>query len=69
MYIVIELQNGTVGKNNWTFDDQNAAFAKYFTILAVAAVSSVKCHAAVILREDGLQIAAQSFKHGGEENE
>ena len=68
MYIVIELQNGAVGQNVWTYRTQNEAFAKYFSILSVAATSAVRCHAAVIIREDGLQIAAQSFEHGETNN-
>ena len=69
MYIVIEIQNGAVGQNHWAYADQNQAFSKYHSILSVAAVSAVDCHAAVILREDGLQIAAQAFRHGEEPEE
>ena len=66
MYIVIELQTseqGTVGNFVWSFSDQNQAFSKYHSVLASAAVSSVAIHSCVILRNDGLQIAAQSYKH------
>lgn len=69
MYIVIEIQNGAIGQNNWTYTDLNQAFAKYHSILAVAATSAVDCHTAVILRKDGLQIACQHFDHGEPEPE
>ena len=70
MYIVIEIQtntDGTVGNFVWAYQSENEAFSKYHSVLASAAISSLPVHAAVILRNDGLQIAAQSFKHGEEE--
>lgn len=66
MYIVIELQtnpNGTLGNLVWAYASQNEAEAKYHSVLSSAAVSSLPVHAAVILRNDGLQIAAQSYTH------
>lgn len=61
MYTVVEIQNGVVGGNVWTFETENEAFAKYFAVLSVAATSAVAVHTAVILRQDGLQVASQSF--------
>ena len=70
MFIVIELQtnsDGSVGNFVWAYATQAEAEAKYHSVLAVAAVSALPCHGAVILRNDGLQIAAQAYKR--EENE
>ena len=69
-FIVIELQtnaNGTVGNFVWAYSDENQAFAKYHSVLAAAAVSSLPVHSCVILRNDGLQIAAQAYRHEAEE--
>ena len=66
MYIVIEIQtnpNGTVGNIVNAFATKDASFQKFHTILAAAAVSSLPVHAAVILDNKGLQIAAQAFEH------
>lgn len=66
MYIVIELQTsagGTVGNIVNAYATREQAFQKYHTILASAAVSALPCHAAVILDNKGLQIAAQYFEH------
>ena len=66
MYIVIELQTmagGTVGNFVWSYTSRDEAFAKFHTILASAAVSTIPVHAAVILDNKGLQIAAQAFTH------
>ena len=70
MYIVIEIQtnpNGTVGNIVTAYATKDLAFQKFHTILAAAAVSSLPVHAAVILDNKGLQIAAQYFEHVGEE--
>lgn len=69
MYIVIELQtNGTTTSTlTYNFTDRNTAYQKFHTILASAAVSSVKVHAAMIVNEYGLLEARESFEHGAEE--
>ena len=66
MYIVIELQtnaDGAIGNIVTAFNSEEQAFAKYHAILSAAAVSSLPCHAAVILDNKGMQIAAQYFEH------
>ena len=66
MYIVIELQtntDGSVGNFVWAFSSKEQAFAKYHSVLSAAAVSALPVHAAVILDNHGLQIAAQAFEH------
>lgn len=66
MFIVIELQtnaDGSVGNFVWAFATREDAFAKYHTVLSTAAVSALPVHAAVILDNSGLQIAAQAFRH------
>lgn len=72
MYIVIEIQtnaSGTVGNFVWAFATENEAQAKYHTVLAAAAVSALPVHSCVILRNDGLQIAGQAYRHGEVTNE
>lgn len=69
MYIVIELQtanDGSVGNFVWAYESREQAEAKYHTVLAAAAVSSLPVHSCVILRNDGQQMAAQAYKHGEE---
>lgn len=62
-YTVIELQNGVVGSNVWTYDALEDAESKYHSILAVAAKSSVAVHAAVILNDTGFSIRNQCYTH------
>ena len=69
MFIVIEMQNGVVGNNVWTYGSRDAAFSKYHSVLSVAAVSSVECHACVILYENGQIVESQYFEHIPEPNQ
>lgn len=65
MYIVIELQtnaDGTVGNIVLAYSTREEAFQKYHLILAAAAVSGLPVHAAVILNNAGITIAAQAFR-------
>lgn len=72
MYLVIEIQtnaDNTVGNFVWSFATQQEAEAKFHAVLAYAAVSALPVHSCVILRNDGLQIAGQAYKHGEVTNE
>ena len=67
MFIVIEIQtnsDGTVGNLVWAYANENEAYSKYHSVLASAAISNLPCHACVILRNDGQQLAAQAYRHG-----
>lgn len=68
-YTVIEMQNGVVGANVWTYDTINAAENKYHTVLAAAAVSAVEVHSAALLNESGLCVKHESYKHPVESGE
>lgn len=66
-FIVMELQknaDGSVGNFVWAFDNQNQADAKFFTVLAAAAVSNVPKHSVTLLHEDGFVIRNETYVHG-----
>lgn len=62
-FTAIEIQNGIVGSNVWTYDNQNEAESKYHSVLSVAATSSVACHAAILVSEEGFPLAHACYKH------
>ena len=77
MYSVIEIQtwaDGTVHEivvpdkghdpSKTEEENLNDAHSEYHRILQYAAISANPKHGAVILRNDCLQIAAQCYKHG-----
>lgn len=70
MFIVIEIQtsaNGAVSTLTWQYDSLNSAEAKYHSVLAAAAVSSLPCHAAVVMTNAGTVVKSEFYRHGGEE--
>lgn len=72
MYIVIELQTinaETVANIVNAYTEQKVAEQKYHTILAAAAVSSLPCHAAVMLDEKGRMIKSEYYTHEVVNNE
>lgn len=61
-YIVLEVQNaGTPAVLTFVFSDSSQAYAKYYTILASAAVSSVPYHAAYIVGSNGIMMEGKVF--------
>ena len=63
-YTTIENQVRTDGSKGLLFDhfsDLNAALAKYYTILAAAAVSDIPYHSGYLIRDDGIMIEGRVF--------
>ena len=67
-YIVIEIQTSDkVATIVNSYDTENEALAKFYSILAAAAVGSVPCHSAVIMHEDGMVVKNECIRHEVEE--
>lgn len=65
-YIVIEIQknaDGTVSNLVYAYDDVKQAESKYHAVLSAAAVSSLPCHSAVMVNEEGMPIHYYSYKN------
>lgn len=70
MYIVIELQTNAEGQTAnivQGYMDRNEACSRYHQILASAAISNVRKHAAALLNEDGFCEKSEYFEHIPEE--
>lgn len=66
-YLVIELQtatDGTVANIVTAYDDRNTAESAYHSILASAAVSTLPCHAAMIVTNEAHVIMGSRYTHG-----
>lgn len=67
MYIVLEIQTmvgGTVAVLTPIIKaSREEAESVYHSILSYAAVSSIPMHAAVIMTNEGIEIARQSYTH------
>lgn len=63
MYLVVEIQRNedSIAQITTTHETKELANQKYHTVLAAAAVSSVPCHAAVMLDEWGNRIKSEFY--------
>lgn len=63
-YTTVENQlrnDGSFGLLYDHFEDESHALAKYYTILAAAAVSAIPYHAGYLIRSDGVTIEGRVF--------
>lgn len=69
MFYVIEIQTNenTGAVIPFTFIDRDQAEAKYHSLLAVAAVSQIPKHGAMIFNDDGFVIKSEVYNHSTEE--
>lgn len=71
-YTTIENQvrnDGSRGLLYDHYDDENLAYAKYYTVCAAAAVSGIPYHSAHIIRDDGIMIEGKVFDRRSDEPE
>ena len=63
-YLVMEIQvSDTIATIVNSYTDRSLAEQKYHTILAAAAVSNVKAHSAILMKEDGVLLDYQTYRH------
>lgn len=63
-YIVLEIQTSdTVGILTYSYATEREALGKFHAILAAAAASSIPCHTAMIITEDGRLMRTECIKH------
>lgn len=71
-YTTIENQireDGSKGLLYDHFEDENRAYAKYYTVCAAAAMSGIPYHSAHIIRSDGIMIEGKVFDRRSDEPE
>lgn len=65
-YLVMEIQkfdNGAISTPTYAYDTRNSAEAKFHSILAAAAVSSLPMHSCVMITEDGRVVRNEHYEH------
>ena len=65
IYYVLEIQTSLEAGAviPFTFTDRNQAEAKYHSLLAVCATSSVRKHGAMLFNEDGFILKSEVYNH------
>ena len=67
MYTVIEMQNGIIGDNAWTYATREDAEVKLYQVLAEVVKSPVAVHSVMLVTGEGFVLDAKCYKHGGED--
>lgn len=62
-YIVIEMQNGVVGSNAWTYDALEDAEVKLYQVLSEVVKSPVAMHTVMLVDGEGTQISVKCYAH------
>jgi len=62
-YIVIEMQNGVVGTNAWTYEDRDDAEVKMYQVLSEVVKSPVDVHTVMLVTDEGFVLEAKCYKH------
>ena len=67
MFVVTEIQKNGENASPITnlYTDKEAAYSKYHTILAAAAISEVPEHSAILVSEEGRYVLHEKFTHNG----
>lgn len=62
-YIVIEMQNGITGGNNWAYNDKADAEVKFYQVLAEVVKSPVEVHTVMLVNGEGLVLDCKCYHH------
>ena len=63
-YIIIEMQNGIVGNNAWTYDTREDAEVKWYQVLSEVVKSSVPVHTVLFVTDEGFTVEEpRVYKH------
>lgn len=68
-YVVIEMQNGIVGTNAWTYDTREDAEVKFFQVLSEVVKSPIETHSVLLVTDEGFIIDTRCYKHGSQSEE
>jgi len=62
-YVVIEMQNGVVGTNAWTYDTREDAEVKFFQVLSEVVKSPIETHSVLLVTSEGFIIDSRCYTH------
>lgn len=62
-YSVIEMQNGVVGSNAWSYDTRDDAEVKLYQVLAEVVKSPVAVHSVMLVTDEGFVLDTKCYKH------
>ena len=63
MYVVVEMQNGIIGGNTWTYETRADAEVKLYQVLSEVVKSPVKTHTVMLVTDEGFPLDTKCYKH------
>ena len=69
MFSVIEMQNGIIGSNAWTYNNQADAEVKFYQVLTEVVKSPVAVHTVMLVDGYGNVIDTKCYHHETDQNE
>ena len=62
-YVVVEMQNGSIGGNTWVYDNRDDAEVKLYQVLSEVVKSPVAVHTAMLMTDEGFVLDCKCYKH------
>ena len=62
-YVVLEMQDGIVGNNAWTYGAREDAEVKFYQVLSEVVKSPVATHTVMLMTDEGFVLDAKCYKH------
>lgn len=62
-YVVLEMQNGIVGNNAWSYDAREDAEVKFYQVLSEVVKSPVATHTVMLMTDEGFVLDTKCYKH------
>ena len=67
MYVIIEMQNGNIGGNNWHFETREDAEVKWHQVLSEVVKSPVAVHTVMFVTDEGFEVEKpRVYKHSAQ---
>lgn len=62
-FVVIEMQNGSIGDNWWSYDNRADAETKMFQVLAEVVKSPIEVHTVMLMTDEGDVLETRCYRH------
>ena len=66
-YVVIEMQNGSIGANYWVYEERADAAEKLYSVLSEVVKSPIETHTVMLVTDEGFLIDCKCYHHAQDE--
>ncbi len=65
-YVVVEMQNGSIGSNYWVYDERADAEVKLYSVLSEVVKSPIETHTVMLMTDEGFVLDCKCYHHAQE---